>query len=244
LNLQIFRYCAKLPSDTFTKLTPEWKINTIEVENSKMYICSLRLPINSPLKYPISSYPMPNKALAKRMAALQLCIRLHKENEIDDNLLPVGKENFKANPEDTQVPALPDDEKMNFMEARPGTTKRRQYYYKKIADALTDCKPEVEKSCYLYHIHMVLSCPLPEEQNTRGRKIYPPEDSDIGFGILTHKKIPKVCPFPIYTRSGEVCVNLKLSKKNLILDKSQINKVVSFLNYTFTNVLRYIYFKI
>ncbi|XP_011502153.1 PREDICTED: endoribonuclease Dcr-1 isoform X2 [Ceratosolen solmsi marchali] len=232
------RYCAKLPSDTFTKLTPEWKIHTISKENFNMYICSLRLPINSPLKYTISSYPMPNKALAKRMAALQLCVHLHKENEIDDNLLPVGKENFKANPEDTQIPALPDDEKINIMDARPGTTKRRQYYYKKIADALTGCKPEVGRPCYLYHIHMILSCPLPEEQNTRGRKIYPPEDSDIGFGILTHKKIPKVCPFPIYTRSGEVHVNLKLSKEYLILDNSQINKIVSFLNYTFTNVLR------
>jgi hypothetical protein len=39
---------------------------------------------------------------------------------------------------------------------------------------------------------MVLTCPLPEEQNTRGRKIYPPEDSPQGFGILTLKQIPKV----------------------------------------------------
>lgn len=39
---------------------------------------------------------------------------------------------------------------------------------------------------------MVLSCPLPEEQNTRGRRIYPPEESAIGFGILTLKEIPKV----------------------------------------------------
>ncbi|XP_058796621.1 endoribonuclease Dcr-1 [Phymastichus coffea] len=234
----INRYCAKLPSDTFTKLTPEWKINPIKVQDNQMYICSLRLPINSPLKYLISSYPMPNKSLAKRIAALQLCIRLHKENEIDDYLIPVGKENFKANPEDTEVPALPGDEKMDLSDARPGTTKRRQYYYKKIAGALTDCKPEFRKPCYLYHIHMMLSCPLPEEQNTRGRKIYPPEDSAIGFGILTYKKIPKVCPFPIYTRSGEVRVELKLSKETVVLDETQNDKVVSFLNYTFTNVLR------
>lgn len=39
---------------------------------------------------------------------------------------------------------------------------------------------------------MVLSCPLPEEQNTRGRRIYPPEESAIGFGIITLKEIPKV----------------------------------------------------
>lgn len=232
------RYCAKLPSDTFTKLTPEWKLSQILLNTDPMYVCTLHLPINSPLKYSLTSYPMPSTALAKRLAALQLCVHLHKKFEIDDNLLPIGKENFKANPEDTEVPALPDDENMNSTEPRPGTTKRRQYYYKKIAEAFTDCKPETQQPCYLYHIHMELSCPLPEEQNTRGRKIYPPEDSVIGFGILTRKKIPKICPFPIYTRSGEVKVDLKLSKEQIVLEKNQIKKVISFLNYTFTNVLR------
>ncbi|XP_076750079.1 endoribonuclease Dcr-1 [Xylocopa sonorina] len=232
------RYCAKLPSDTFTRLTPEWSIQTINVDNTPMYICSLRLPINSPVKYVVSSYPMPNRAMARRMAALQLCIDLHRKNEIDDNLLPIGKENFKAKPEDAEVPALPDESKVDFSEARPGTTKRRQYYYKKTAEALTDCRPIVGVPSYLYHINMVLSCPLPEEQNTRGRRIYPPEESAIGFGIITLKAIPKLCPFPIYTRSGEVHVKLKLSKQTVILNEMQIEKIATFLNYTFTNVLR------
>lgn len=74
---------------------------------------------------------MPNRAMARRMAALQMCIDLHRENEIDDNLLPIGKENFKAKPEDAEVPASPDESRADFSEARPGTTKRRQYYYKK-----------------------------------------------------------------------------------------------------------------
>ncbi|XP_034941920.1 endoribonuclease Dcr-1 [Chelonus insularis] len=232
------RYCAKLPSDTFTRLTPEWFINEETVNGQKKYTCSLRLPINSPLKYVIKSHPMPNRAMARRLAALQLCIKLHKENEIDDNLLPIGKENFKARPEDVEVPALPDESKSDYSEARPGTTKRRQYYYKKTAESLTDCRPIVGVPAYLYHIKMVLSCPLPEEQNTRGRKIYPPEESDIGFGILTLKKIPKLCPFPIYTRSGEVQVELKLSKNTVTLDSIQIERIATFINYTFTNVLR------
>ncbi|XP_057322271.1 endoribonuclease Dcr-1 isoform X2 [Microplitis mediator] len=234
----INRYCAKLPSDTFTRLTPEWSIAEVTIDNNLKYICSLRLPINSPLKYVIISHPMPNRAMARRLAALQLCIKLHKENEIDDNLLPIGKENFKARPEDAEVPALPDESQSDLSEARPGTTKRRQYYYKKIAEALTDCRPTVGVPAYLYHIKMVLSCPLPEEQNTRGRRIYPPEESDIGFGILTLKKIPKLCPFPIYTRSGEVQVELKLSKNTVVLDSIQIERIYTFLNYTFTNVLR------
>ncbi|OAD58870.1 Endoribonuclease Dicer [Eufriesea mexicana] len=232
------RYCAKLPSDIFTRLTPEWVIHKMNIDNTLMYICSLRLPINSPVKYVVSSFPMPNKAMARRMAALQLCIDLHRKNEIDDNLLPIGKENFKAKPEDAEVPALPDESKVDFSEARPGTTKRRQYYYKKTAETLTDCRPIIGIPSYLYHINLVLSCPLPEEQNTRGRRIYPPEESAIGFGIITLKEIPKLCPFPIYTRSGEVHVKLKLSKQTVILNEIQIEKIAAFLNYTFTNVLR------
>ncbi|XP_078036312.1 endoribonuclease Dcr-1 isoform X2 [Augochlora pura] len=232
------RYCAKLPSDTFTRLTPEWSVSKVNVDDTSMYTCSLRLPINSPVKYIITSYPMPNRAMARRMAALQLCVDLHRKNEIDDNLMPIGKENFKAKPEDAEVPALPDESNVDFSEARPGTTKRRQYYYKKTATALTDCRPKAGVPSYLYHIKMVLSCPLPEEQNTRGRRIYPPEESAIGFGIITLKEIPKLCPFPIYTRSGEVRVNLKLSKQTVVLSDEQIEKVSAFLNYTFTNVLR------
>ncbi|KOX74828.1 Endoribonuclease Dcr-1 [Melipona quadrifasciata] len=159
------------------------------------------------------SYPMPNRAMARRMAALQLCIDLHRKNEIDDNLLPIGKENFKAKPEDAEVPALPDE-------------------------TLTDCRPIIGVPSYLYHINLVLSCPLPEEQNTRGRRIYPPEESALGFGIITLKEIPKLCPFPIYTRSGEVHVKLKLSKQTIVLNETQIEKIATFLNYTFTNVLR------
>lgn len=48
----------------------------------------------------------------------------------------------------------------------------------------------------------------------------------------------QLCPFPIYTRSGEVHVQLKLSKETVILDEIQIERVDTFLNYTFTNVLR------
>lgn len=87
-------------------------------------------------------------------------------------------------------------------------------------------------------IDLTLQCPIPEEQNTRGRKIYPPEDAQQGFGILTLKRIPKVSSFPIFTRSGEVKVSIVLSKEMVVLTEVQIRCINTFLNYTFTNVLR------
>lgn len=89
-----------------------------------------------------------------------------------------------------------------------------------------------------YFIKMVLTCPIPEEQNTRGRKIYPPEESVQGFGLLTSKIIPKVSSFPIFTRSGEVKVSLELISSELVLTQLQIDKINTFVNYTFTKVLR------
>ena len=48
----INRYCAKLPSDTFTRLTPLWRVDRVQVNGLAVpcFKCSLRLPINSPLK--------------------------------------------------------------------------------------------------------------------------------------------------------------------------------------------------
>lgn len=48
----------------------------------------------------------------------------------------------------------------------------------------------------------------------------------------------QICPFPIFTRSGEVSVSLELTSQEVELTDSHIEKIVTFLNYTFTNVLR------
>jgi len=50
------RYCAKLPSDTFTHLTPKCRIEVVLSENEQddtYFRAIIRLPINSPIKYPI-----------------------------------------------------------------------------------------------------------------------------------------------------------------------------------------------
>ncbi|KAH8295141.1 hypothetical protein KR018_007712 [Drosophila ironensis] len=235
------KYCARLPSDTFTKLTALWRSTKSERSGTTLYQYTLRLPINSPLKHDIVGLPMPTQTLARRLAALQACIELHKIGELDDQLQPIGKEGFRALEPDWECFDLePEDEKIVQMsdEPRPGTTKRRQYYYKRIASEFCDCRPVAGAPCYLYFIQLTLQCPIPEEQNTRGRKIYPPEDAQQGFGILTTKRIPKLSAFSIFTRSGEVKVSLELAKKRVVLTDEQIGCINGFLNYTFTNVLR------
>jgi len=52
--------------------------------------------------------------------------------------------------------------------------------------------PKPDKSCYLYVFHMTLTCPITEEQNTRGRPIHAPEDTPRGFGLLCERRLPLV----------------------------------------------------
>lgn len=47
------KYCAKLPSDTFTKLTPLWRCCKTYRKNKEYFQYTVRLPINSPVKQDI-----------------------------------------------------------------------------------------------------------------------------------------------------------------------------------------------
>lgn len=47
------KYCAKLPSDTFTKLTPLWRCARTNRNGLEMFQYTIRLPINSPIKQDI-----------------------------------------------------------------------------------------------------------------------------------------------------------------------------------------------
>uniref|UniRef100_A0A182RPL1 ribonuclease III n=1 Tax=Anopheles funestus TaxID=62324 RepID=A0A182RPL1_ANOFN len=235
------KYCAKLPSDTFTKLTPIWRCATTVRKGRTLYQYTIRLPINSPWKEDILGLPMTTETLARRMAAYMSCRMLHAAGELDHSFQPYGKEAFRAFESDWENFELEETDAKILSEnsdPRPGTTKRRQYYYKRIASVFNDCRPDVGTVAYLYHIRMELICPIPEEQNTRGRKIYAPEESPQGFGILTTKLIPKISSFPIFTRSGEVKVSLDLCPQRVHLSAQQLEMVNCFVKYTFTKVLR------
>ena len=79
--------------------------------------------------------------------------------------------------------------------------------------------------------------PIPEEQNTRGRKIYKPETSIQSLGILSSKPLSQICPFPIFTRSGEVEVEIVKISDAVIVTEGQLKQISDFQRYIFGNVL-------
>jgi len=153
---------------------------------------------------------MPSEHLAKAAVALQTVAVLHHNNEIDDELMPIGKEGVSPEP-DLPTGEIPVVEE--YGEFRPGSTKRRQYYDKQLAVELSFSSPKVNSPVFLYWLKMALTCPLPDEQNTRGRKLHRPENARQCFGIASCNEIGTLPPFPIYTRCGEVHVELVSTQK-------------------------------
>ncbi|XP_039110487.1 endoribonuclease Dicer [Hyaena hyaena] len=226
----INRYCARLPSDPFTHLAP--KCRTRELPDGTFY-STLYLPINSPLRASIVGPPMSCIRLAERVVALICCEKLHKIGELDDHLMPVGKETVKYEEElDLH------DEEETSVPGRPGSTKRRQCYPKAIPECLRDSYPRPDQPCYLYVIGMVLTTPLPDELNFRRRKLYPPEDTTRCFGILTAKPIPQIPHFPVYTRSGEVTISIELKKSGFTLPLQMLELITRLHQYIFSHILR------
>ncbi|XP_034432990.1 endoribonuclease Dicer isoform X1 [Hippoglossus hippoglossus] len=224
----INRYCARLPSDPFTHLAPKCK--TLEMQDG-CFQSTLYLPINSPLRVPVKGPTMTCARLAEKAVALVCCEKLHKTGELDDHLMPVGKETVKYEEElDLH------DEEETSVPGRPGSTKRRQCYPKAIPVCLRDSY--AVDIYYLYVIGMVLTTPLPDELNFRRRKLYPPEDTTRCFGILTAKPIPRIPYFPVYTRSGEVTISIELQKSGFMLTSNQLNLITRLHQYIFSHILR------
>ncbi|XP_034050915.1 endoribonuclease Dicer [Thalassophryne amazonica] len=226
----INRYCARLPSDPFTHLAPKCK--TVELQDG-LFQSTLYLPINSPLRVPVKGPRMSCGRLAEKAVALVCCEKLHKIGELDDHLMPVGKETVKYEEElDLH------DEEETSVPGRPGSTKRRQCYLKAIPACLRDSYVVPDQTYFLYVIGMVLTTPLPDELNFRRRKLYPPEDTTRCFGILTAKPIPRIPHFPVYTRSGEVTISIELQKSGFTLSAAQLDLITRLHQYIFSHILR------
>ncbi|XP_057715845.1 endoribonuclease Dicer isoform X3 [Corythoichthys intestinalis] len=226
----INRYCARLPSDPFTHLAPKCK--TREMQDGR-FQSTLYLPINSPLRVPVKGPNMNCARLAEKAVALLCCEKLHQIGELDDHLMPVGKETVKYEEElDLH------DEEETCVPGRPGSTKRRQCYPKAIPECLQESYAVPEHTYYLYVIGMNLTTPLPDELNFRRRKLYPPEDSTRCFGILTAKPIPRVPHFPVYTRSGEVTISIELLKSGFNLTATELDLIIRLHQYIFSHILR------
>ncbi|CAD6188634.1 unnamed protein product [Caenorhabditis auriculariae] len=230
------RYCSKLPSDIFTQLVPHNKIIPVQSEGRTTYLAELLLPINSPIKQSIClQTPMSTKKLAQMAVALEACRQLHRQGELDDNLLPKGRETIaKLMQEIDEEP----DEYAPGLSAKVGSAKRKQLYDKKVARALNEALPQAGKPCYIYVFDMERVKEAAAFTNPKRRKFANPGDYDYLFGIVSSVLLPKVPPFPIFLRQGDMRVHLTLAPDQVVLDVETLENLTQFHDYIFTRVLQ------
>ena len=77
-------------------------------------------------------------------SSLNFCLEIL--GELDDQLAPIGKELFSMEEDDNSEW---DDEDL-MGEARPGTTKRKQYYLKKVSNGMSEASPGTTKRKQYY----------------------------------------------------------------------------------------------
>ncbi|PAV60477.1 hypothetical protein WR25_10602 [Diploscapter pachys] len=227
------RYCAKLPSDVFTRLTPQISIIS---NDGRTFWAELTLPINSPQKMPVKlQSPMNSKKLAQMAVALEACKVLHQKKELNDNLLPVGRENVAK-----YMQHLDDDpdEYIPGYRHKVGSSKRKLLYDKKLPTIMTQAVPKPHEPCFLYVMHLERIKEPTAESNPKKRKFLNPTQYEYYFGFLSANKLPKIPAFPVYLRQGEMRICLHLAEKKVDLSQQLLTNIKHFHHYIFDDVLQ------
>ncbi|KJH42284.1 double stranded RNA binding domain protein [Dictyocaulus viviparus] len=252
------RYCAKLPSDIFTRLVPQNRLIPVNSSGRTCYKAELLLPINSSVKKPIVlETPLESKKLAQMAVALEAsciitdaCRVLHKTGELNDNLLPVGRESIADLLDEDP------DEWAPGISAKVGSARRKQLYDKRVATALNEALPKKGEPCYIYVMELELLKEPSPESNPKRRRFANPLKYEYLFGFLSSKILPKVffklsCyaimkklflfqipAFAAYLRQGDMRVHLVRASSQVTLSSQNITMIKHFHHYIFKNVLQ------
>lgn len=198
------RYCMVLPSDMFTRLKPSYELSSRLVEGKEMFVCTVYLPMASPLKAPIQGIAMDTKKQAKMAAALETCKRLHEIGEFDSSLLPIKA--VRRVLEDSDGEEEADDAPPGT--AKAGTKKRRRLYPKQVCQLFSEARPTAAGEYHLHVITTKLVRLASEAQNWRREKLPDPEEYPLWFALVLRKDMPSLPKFPIFTRSGDELVSV------------------------------------
>ncbi|KAA3677399.1 endoribonuclease Dicer [Paragonimus westermani] len=164
----INQYCARLPSDYITNLTPRWRLKMIpqsdcwsvpstgpgascgalgeqeSVRAHGLYQCLLRLPINTSVKEEIAGEPMACKKLAKLSAALNAVRILHAAGELDSRWEPSSREptNTLGASRDSLNSWIHQSAKTNRLSASTVSLFQSESVESDMNDLLTTCNPD------------------------------------------------------------------------------------------------------
>lgn len=195
-------YALKMPSDVFTNISVFWR--RIDHED-KTISAALQLPSQSVIKEEIIGDPQSNVKLAKQHAAFKACQMLYQHKELNDNLVPVDDtskieecfEDYFAHWKD-----YAEDKKS------AGTRNHRRYHKIKTPDVLINSAPHVNKQSFLYRIVVRPKFDI-ANTNLSLETFHELFGNGSEFGILTSRRIPKLCSMRLFQSYGEIEVEIK-----------------------------------
>ncbi|KAJ2950975.1 hypothetical protein O0L34_g5352 [Tuta absoluta] len=233
------RYCSVLPHDQFTTINPMWVEEKIDdPKKGRLRVIKIYMPIACPVKDLISGEPKAQLKTAKRSAALNACITLHKAGELDYlTLLPknYGTVDFEQPELMSCFPNWPTDEKKCDSDKKPGTKKRVRKYKKVFSQYLKGLPMSEPRKFYLHVI--ALDARYPEPSDSRPRALYRLLQERKGFGLLTMQALPRICEFPICVAEGEVNTKLLMNYAAIELNDKTFELVKRFHWFIFDQVL-------
>nr|AVK59458.1 Dicer-2-PA [Nezara viridula] len=228
------RYCFTLPCDKFTRLAVFfWKEEIIENNKIKI-VCYLQLPVNCPLKGIIKGQPCENLVTAKGAVALTACKMLYKIGELNDHLLPVGNE-VQDDEEKILFPLWVNENDQENSLSKPGTKKCRRIYDKQFSKWICGGFPQAGQPIYIHVIKILPNYPKPD--NVRILAFYNLLQSNKNFAVLSSKKWPKLCDFPLFMNVGEVSINIQQNARRITLSQEQCEQILAFHSLLFTEAL-------
>lgn len=148
---------------------------------------------------------------------------LHAIGELNDRLLPVGKESVAA-----LIASLSDADAFDTplpQPRRPGSSRRKQYYDKATAACLRDCAPRADEVCTVHIIDMKLTEPATGDMNPKQRVVHDMADAKHTLALLSTKDLPSLPIFCLYARQGTVTVQVRRTLR-MTLTSEQVQLLV------------------
>lgn len=197
-----------LPGDIFTTCIIDWK----RTDNpNKTFTVSLKLPSQCSIKSEITSDPQVNVNLAKQHSAFKACVMLYENGELNDRLLPIdAQQNLEQHNDEYFLHW----NNYGADKENAGTKGNRRPHRLKTADVLQNCAPKLNEISFLYRI---IIRPMFEASSSTDQMFHKFLGNGNEFGILTSKRIPKLCKIPLFPSYGEIEVELSALPQSVTL---------------------------
>ncbi|KAK6635205.1 hypothetical protein RUM44_000456 [Polyplax serrata] len=225
----VHRYCFLLPQDRFAFLSPIVWYNQRMTKKSAF----IQLPTNSGIQFTIEGDEKTNFKSAKKSAFLKAVKILYQMNKIDLNLQSKSFDNGEI---DFQI-LLPHyvNENIDMLLPQPGTKKRIQMYNSKYPQCLSKSIPKPESKAYLHVMNFTVAFDKPKLD--RRVTLYELLQRSHTYGILTSKRLSKICQFPLFLSMGQINCDFLVNIDEFVFNSSELDDIKLFHFTLFSKVL-------